>query len=127
MRGLADRAALKVRIVHAVHVGFVAACRTVAGGVLPPVLEEQALTVGLVRTVRIRPEQYLTRGELNLSARGGGSLVGHRCTPGAVVLQEAVVERAADVHAVGAGLCGPRYRADCRGACGLSAEMSSAV
>ena len=70
-------------------------------------LEDCAVTVGLVRTVRIRPEQYLTRGELNLSTRGGDSLVGHRCTPGAAVLQETVVERAAGVQAVGAGLCGP--------------------
>ena len=70
-------------------------------------LENRAVTVGFVRTVRIRPEQYLTRGELNLSTRGGDSLVGHRCTPGAAVLQEAVVERAAGVHAVGAGLRGP--------------------
>ena len=70
-------------------------------------LEDCAVTVGLVRTVRIRPEQHLAGGESHLSTRGGGGFVGHRGTPGAAVLQEAVVERAASVHAVGAGPCGP--------------------
>ena len=63
LRGPADRAALKVHVVHAVHIGLVAACRTVASGILLPVLEDCAVTVGLVRTVRIRPEQYLAGGE----------------------------------------------------------------
>ena len=70
-------------------------------------LEDCAITVGLVRTVRIRPKQYLARGESHLSTRGGDGLVGRRGTPGAAVLQEAVVERAAGVQAVGAGLSGP--------------------
>ena len=66
-----------------------------------------AVTVGLVGTVCVRPEQHLSGGEAHLSARGVGGLIGHRGSPGTAVFQEAVVERPAGIQTVGAGLFAP--------------------
>ena len=61
LSGPANGAALKVHVVHAVCVGLIAACCTVTDRVACPMVVDCAVTVGLVGTVCVRPEQHLCR------------------------------------------------------------------